>query len=837
MRFFLLLFLLIRSATVFSTIYYVDSKAGNNSWTGTSPNNAWSSIDKVNETIFKPGDKILFKRGSQFKGQLELSLIGTVQNKIMVGAYGKGAKPIIHGYGEKKHTVLLYNSTYCTIQDLEITNTGHEREAHRVGIYVKSEDFGESHQITLQNLTIKDVNGSLVKKDGSGGGIYWENTGNNIKTRFVGLNIYDCHIINCGRNGIYSGGYSGRDNWFPSLGVHIKGNLIEGVPGDGIVPIGCDGAIIENNIMRDCPDILSHDEAAAGIWPWSCDNTIIQYNEVSGHNAKWDGQGFDSDYNCNNTIIQYNYSYNNAGGFLLVCNDGSSLGKNWNKGTDNTIIRHNISINDGIRKYPTKQAGWFSPTIHITGPVTNSQFYGNLIIVDKKEDSKIDRNIVKIEDWGKKWPTNTFFFNNIFYVKDGEYGDLDLGDGTYTFFRDNTYIGRVDNIKEESKATRIKTSDIEYILATTKHKDRISRLKSLTPLKKKDSFIPGAIWEDNNGEHINAHGGGILFHEGKYYWFGEHKSANSNSALVGVTCYSSTDLYNWKNEGIALPVQNDDSPIARGAIIERPKVIYNERTKKFVMFFHLELKGKGYSAAHVGIATSKKVSGPYTFLKSGRVNAGFWPINMPVEQRNMKITEADTEEAWTPQWRKAVEEGLFVRRDFAEGQMSRDMTLFVDDDGIAYHIYSSEENLTLHLAELTDNYIDYTGKYIRIEPGGHNEAPSIFKHKGRYYMITSGCTGWEPNAARLLTADNIWGPWQLHRNPCEGDDAELTFHSQSTFILPVHGKEDTYIFMADRWTPLNPINGRYIWLPIHFENNMPVLRWKAEWKLDNHNQK
>ena len=184
---------------------------------------------------------------------------------------------------------------------------------------------------------------------------------------------------------------------------------------------------------------------------------------------------------------------------------------------------------------------------------------------------------------------------------------------------------------------------------------------------------------------------------------------------------------------------------------------------------------------------------------------------------------------WTPQWREAVENGLFVRRDFSGGQMSRDMTLFVDTDSTAYHIYSSEENLTLHIAELTPDYKDYTGKYVRIFPGGHNEAPAIFKKDSMYYLITSGCTGWDPNAARLFSAKHILGPWTAHANPCRGEDAELTFHSQSTFILPIEGKADQFIFMADRWMPKTPDKATYIWLPIEFENDLPVLKWKSEW--------
>jgi beta-xylosidase len=348
------------------------------------------------------------------------------------------------------------------------------------------------------------------------------------------------------------------------------------------------------------------------------------------------------------------------------------------------------------------------------------------------------------------------------------------------------------------------------------------------------SISPGQIWPDQEGKHINAHGGGVLFHEGKYYWFGEHKTEgkSGNRANVGVGVYSSADLYNWNNEGIALKVaeENSGSEIEKGSIIERPKVIYNAKTKKFVMWFHLELKNQSYNAARTGVATSNQVTGPYTYVKSFRPNAGKWPINFNDDWKSKTVKEADLK-AWTAEWRKEVAEGLFVKRDLQKGQMARDMTLFVDDDGKAYHIYSSEENLTLHLAELTADYLAFTGKYITIEPGGHNEAPAIIKHQGKYYLVTSGCTGWDPNAARSFVADSIWGPWKSLGNPCVGDGAELTFKSQSTFILPVAGKKDTYIFMADRWTPENAIDGRYIWLPMTIADGKPVIKWQDNWKL------
>lgn len=346
------------------------------------------------------------------------------------------------------------------------------------------------------------------------------------------------------------------------------------------------------------------------------------------------------------------------------------------------------------------------------------------------------------------------------------------------------------------------------------------------------TFTPGELWLDNTGKHINAHGGGILYYGNRYYWFGEFKSDTTNNAMVGVSCYSSNDLYNWKNEGIALSVVNDKkSDIVKGCIIERPKVVYNKKTKRFVMWFHLELKGKGYETARVGLAISDKVTGPFRYIRSFRSNTGLYPMNMPNKDEEFK--KFRNSEWRTPEWKKAVEKGLFVKRDLSVGQMSRDMTLFVDENSKAYHIYSSEDNLTLQIAELSDDYLFYTGKYIRVSPGGDNEAPTLFKREGKYYMITSGCTGWAPNTARLFIADSIMGKWTQYPNPFCGENSQQTFKSQGTYILNVHGKKDTFIFMADRWTPTNPIDGRYIWLPISFEEDKPKIKWLNAWSLKN----
>jgi len=335
------------------------------------------------------------------------------------------------------------------------------------------------------------------------------------------------------------------------------------------------------------------------------------------------------------------------------------------------------------------------------------------------------------------------------------------------------------------------------------------------------SFLPGQPWPDTDGVHINAHGGGILYHQGIYYWYGEHKVATKlgNTAQVGVSCYSSTDLYNWKNEGIALPVSEEPGhDIEKGCILERPKVIYNESTGKFVMWFHLELKGQRYKAARCATAVSDSPVGPFTYIESFRPNAGIWPINVRPEN-------------------KIPQEKNFLERDFGGGQMSRDMTLFVDDDGKAYHICASEENKTTHISLLTDDYLRPSGSFARAFKGRFMEAAAICRREGAYHFLASGCTGWNPNTARAGLAESVLGPWEELGNPCIGLnphtdlDHGKTFGGQSTFILKVHGRKDAYIAMFDVWTPGNAIDGGHIWLPIQFGSDGMVIEWMDEWDL------
>ena len=418
----------------------------------------------------------------------------------------------------------------------------------------------------------------------------------------------------------------------------------------------------------------------------------------------------------------------------------------------------------------------------------------------------------------KKW----VLMYDVFSITPHNFGFVETSD-----FRTFTPLGRFN--EGAMKATNFTSPKHGSVIHITKAEARRletywnDRQKAPRPIK------PGELWRDDSGRHINAHGGGVIKHGDTYYWYGEHKAERTSSALVGVMCYASKDLVNWTNKGVALSVSNErGSDIERGCVLERPKVIYNALTKQFVMWFHLELKGRGYEAARYGVAVSRRPEGPFRFLYSQRANAGTWPTEMGQQQLAVLDTMdiGNYKEWWTPAWHKAVRQGLFVKRDFATGQMSRDMTLFVDDDGKAYHIFSSEDNMTLHIAELTADYMHHTGRYTRVAPGGQNEAPALMKKDGTYWMITSGCTGWDPNEARMFSAPTIWGPWTQHPNPCVGPNAEKTFGAQSTYILKVG---NSYIFMADQWRPHHPIDARYVWLPVSFEQGRPVVRWTEQW--------
>jgi len=394
---------------------------------------------------------------------------------------------------------------------------------------------------------------------------------------------------------------------------------------------------------------------------------------------------------------------------------------------------------------------------------------------------------------------------------------------------------------------------------------RIVAAEAMANPQPRAQFLQDQPWPDDKGVHINAHGGGVMFHDGVYYWFGEFYPDKKNPAprVAGVGCYSSTDLYNWKNEGVVLArVKDSKSEITEGCIMERPKVIYNSKTGKFVMWFHLELKGQGYRASRSGVAVADKPNGPYTYLRSERPDAGTWPVNVTEEQKaGLKDAEELKGTFFSGGRNPETPKYNILARDFADGQMARDMNLFVDDDGKAYHIFASEENSTLHISQLSDDYLSHSGKWVRLFEHCWNEAPAIFKHNGRYWMISSDCSGWDPNTARSAVADSIFGPWKELGNPCTdgalqqdmprlaltewkklgqpsvGGDwknnlgAGKTFGGQSTCVFQVQGKSGAFIAMFDIWRPKDQTTSGYVWLPVAFEKDRFTIPWRDKWSI------
>ena len=314
--------------------------------------------------------------------------------------------------------------------------------------------------------------------------------------------------------------------------------------------------------------------------------------------------------------------------------------------------------------------------------------------------------------------------------------------------------------------------------------------------QKNSYIIPGEVWKDTDGNPINAHGGGLLYHDGTYYWYGEYKKGKTilpdwatwecyRTDVTGVGCYSSKDLLNWKFEGIVLPAVKEDPnhDLHPSKVLERPKVIYNKKTGKFVMWAHVE--SADYSKACAGVAVSDFPNGLFTYLGSFRPN----------------------------------------------NAMSRDQTVFVDDDGRAYQFYSSENNETMYISLLTDDYLKPSGRFTRNFIKESREAPAVFKHKGKYYMLSSGCTGWDPNVAEIAVADSIMGTWKTIGNPCTGPDADKTFYAQSTYVQPVIGKKNAYIAMFDRWKKKDLEDSRYVWLPVLIKDGAITIPWHEKWYL------
>ncbi|MFF7521656.1 RICIN domain-containing protein [Streptomyces pseudovenezuelae] len=293
----------------------------------------------------------------------------------------------------------------------------------------------------------------------------------------------------------------------------------------------------------------------------------------------------------------------------------------------------------------------------------------------------------------------------------------------------------------------------------------------------------GTQFTDTTGAVVHAHGGGVIEVGAYYYWFGENRNADNTFKAVSV--YRSADLRTWEFRRDVLTRSSD--PELAVANIERPKVIYNSTTGKFVMWMHKE-NGSDYNQARAAVAVSDSVDGDY---------------------------------AWRGSFRPP------------SGTTSRDMTLFKDDDGTAYQITSAAGNADLQIFRLSADYTAYDSLAANPWPGTYREAPALFKRDGVYFMLTSGNSGWSPNQQKYATATSITGPWTAMT---EVGDA-TAYGSQTAFVLPVQGTSGTsYLYLGDRWG--NSMGGtvndsQYVWLPLTFPTWTTMnLPWYPQTALD-----
>ncbi|QKV79232.1 RICIN domain-containing protein [Amycolatopsis sp. Hca4] len=293
----------------------------------------------------------------------------------------------------------------------------------------------------------------------------------------------------------------------------------------------------------------------------------------------------------------------------------------------------------------------------------------------------------------------------------------------------------------------------------------------------------GSQFTDTAGALVHAHGGGLLKVGAYYYWFGENR--NADDTFRAVSAYRSADLKTWEFRGDVL-TQSSASELGR-AKIERPKVIYNRATGQYVMWMHKE-NGDDYAEARAAVATSPTVDGGYTYRGS------FRPLGV---------------------------------------HMSRDITLFQDDDGTAYMASAARENADLNVYRLSTDYTGVSALVQTLWPGSYREAPALFKRNGVYFMVTSAATGWQPNQQKYATATSITGTWSGLANV--GD--ATGYGSQTAYVLPVQGSQATsYLYLGDRWAGAwsRPVTeSRYVWLPLAFPSATTLsMTWSPKVSVD-----
>lgn len=298
--------------------------------------------------------------------------------------------------------------------------------------------------------------------------------------------------------------------------------------------------------------------------------------------------------------------------------------------------------------------------------------------------------------------------------------------------------------------------------------------------RKNKYIVPGATWYDNSGEIISAHAGGMVEHQGKWYWFGQNERREDTDLFSGINVYSSSDLLNWKNEGQALsPIPGTE--IAPDRVAERPKAVFDSVTQNWVLWFHSD--NSTYGLLRQGIATSPNITGPYTFPK----------VLSPL------------------------------------GGTSQDFGLFQEVDGSTYALYSNGDDPAAHdnlISRMNANFTDVE-ELVYTFLDFDLEAPAIVFTGKRYYILMSHKTGYRPNNVVVFSAEKLTGPWSIQSYVAPS--GTRTFNSQSTMTFAVRGTHKTTImYCGDEWTTAKDLyDSTYIWLPANVDDR--IGSYTVEW--------
>jgi len=293
------------------------------------------------------------------------------------------------------------------------------------------------------------------------------------------------------------------------------------------------------------------------------------------------------------------------------------------------------------------------------------------------------------------------------------------------------------------------------------------------------SIEPGGVWPDDKGNHVQAHGGGIIKIKNVYYWYGEERRQGLDSNTRYVSCYTSQDLTNWKFEGDVLKL-TDPEHLGRHWVLERPKVFYNAATNKYVMYLHID--DAAYKLASVAIAVSDAPGGNFRYVKM------FRPL----------------------------------------GHESRDIGQFIDDDGTAYLVFE-DRPFGFRIAKLSADYMDVEKEMCLVKE--HMEGGAIVHYNGLYYAIGSALTGWKANPNKYATAPSLEGPWSDFKDIAP--PMANTYGAQSTMMIKVTGTDtSTVIFMGDIWRPRTQWDSRYLWMPLQIGGGKLWLPEPKPWSLD-----